>query len=410
MAEGTQPPSPEQDPGYELAMQAVTQMVLMMNRLVTQQPGTDLVPIRDSKQTLASVTGLDVFHPDDKLDAYDRGRVNRTFDIQLVFGRHGFGYTEDNYHHAVLQAPTQAEYQQMDAVIGDMEPGDVLLAEGIGHLYVTQERRRIVDPLAGMPKDARQLVDDQRRQDASTQAAEKRRRHMIELWAYGEKLATARGGIDIVTADVDRLYDYKLAQLFGRTSWQIVSGQDPAEGALRDMVHRDRERMARNTLKDVALSRLDTVQGSEGDRKPRLVLLFGRGHKESLTQLFDEMGLRYRAHDIISSSDQERAAEVGGAVMPLAVRDFTSGLQNVLEFVSGQLIGGVASDANAERHAKERHDRMRMLMDQKGLGRTALAGKPGGVRRGLSRKSTGALGQRPRLQGRGSTTQQTGAQ
>jgi hypothetical protein len=274
-------------------------------------------------------------HHDSLLTADQARRVNEHFDIELYFGRHGFGMQHvagDTLPSHIL--PTQLEYEEAARIIDGLQEGDTLLLEGRGfdrnppdpittralleayevmsrpvpesvHTTLAEAFRSIGYLAINMAAAAKYSASIENLANAQTL----REGYLGDAWLYAHFLAAAKG-VRIRYADYDKYLDDRAAERNGISRSEQVTSTDTSAQLqyLRDL--RGREKVARNTAKDVALEDLppEDTPPPRG-RKPKLAVLYGAFHKDTMIQGFHDMNLDVTAHDMAQSSPEERMRE-----------------------------------------------------------------------------------------------------
>lgn len=292
----------------------------------------ELVPVTYAREAHNILHGTDLVHHNDLLTAPQAARINRHYDIELHLGTHGTGIPKalsavlaGTLHD--LQRPTATEYDAAAAVIETMQPGDVLFTESRGFphqhdsssLLATRQSKVIATP---------ELLERKRAEGS------------ISAWLYAQELAVVKG-IQVVYADYDKFdSDAMKALSEGKTHRQLNHEINDKERALSKRMHGDRELKARNTVKDWALEHLpDEGNKPVQERKPKLVLLFGRAHKEGLEEAFHAIGLDTKSF-MMKSSSHERAATIDAIARQLAQ----------------QLLGRPSPSGHQEENVRTKHE------------------------------------------------------
>ncbi len=300
-------------------------------------------------------------HHDSLLTAEQARRINQHYEIVVAVGRHGFGILNKppGLSH-VKSLPTQREFDSAGNLVEGLDEGDTLFVEERGFSHQPAEMptweelmeyAATFDAVANGPelpmgaKEAagalmtlgrvivaassvfklRKTVHD------SQQAQAVRQEYLASAWTYASLLAGARG-VRVRHADYDLFNDIAASRQLGKDRMQQMMSDD-MEGYLQFLrICRQRELVARNAIKDWALENLppEGAPPPQG-RKPKLVLLFGAAHKDSLIQAFKDMGLEVTVNDLEQSSEEERLAEHGARDMADIFRAIMLIAQNVGE-------------------------------------------------------------------------------
>jgi hypothetical protein len=220
----------------------------------------------------------------------EAGRINDRFDIEVHVGLHGMT-PEDiaGNPNGLYGLPTQEEYDAAAGVVDTMQPGDILFIEGRG--------------FNEQPAKPESPNDDQ-----SLQAD--REEYKIHAWEYAKRLAESKG-IQVAYADHDEYEEEASQNVAGGMYPYMLASPDADERALGERINQQRERKATNTVKDYALDLLPFEEelAKPGERKPKLVLLFGVGHQDNLRNSFAEMGLNATVNSLDYTNDMSERLE-----------------------------------------------------------------------------------------------------
>lgn len=284
---------------------------------------SELVPAADHRQAWNIVHGADLQAHDEQLSLHDAQRINAAFEIEVYFGTHAIGKSDQDYSGNELSLTRDAEYEAAKQVVDGLEPGDTLLIEGFGYeqpgigakqalgmlrsLEVSLGEGREEKLMAAVPSRYIEARDE-----ILGYANAMRQEQSDSAWGYAAFLAASRG-VEVVYADIDGFTTDALKAI----GWpgSSVAGSPMGEDglSLHKRVDGLREQTAVNILKDTALSQLDTgrVKTSELNlRKPKLALLFGVGHSVELSQKISDMGLEASVHEMDMSEFKNRLAAV----------------------------------------------------------------------------------------------------
>jgi hypothetical protein len=224
----------------------------------------------------------------DNLTASEAARINRYFDIEVYVGAHGESAPVKmekiiTAYNKPYSGITQEDYSAFGAVVESMQIGDVLFRESYGFKKQPDEPSFLLSLL-------HQAAGTYRR----GKLEDERKNFGIGTFDYAERLAEINS-IQTVYADYDAFEAEALKTLAHGMDVRAKAYDecDSYAMALAQRVHPNRVRIARNTVKDWALDHLPPAgKKSLRGRKPKLVLLFGAGHREELDQAFRGMGLR----------------------------------------------------------------------------------------------------------------------
>lgn len=283
----------------------------------------ELVPLSYARDAYNVLHGTELRTHTDALTAEQASRINSNYDIEVHVGTHGQapGAHPDNPY-AVITLPTQQEYQEVAAVVAGMQPGDTLFSEGYGFRDQPPEPVMIpnrpttaadgpaVSFFERMFSEHRLALAHELRAAAGRRLEELRRDYKIDAWDYARQLAILKG-VRTVYADHD-IFDDELLDALGQNKdlLRLTTDSNPEERALAERIHVQRERKARNIVKDWALDHLPPKgMPPPNGRKPKLVLLFGGLHKEGLKRAFDDLGLDTKVTVMESSDFHSRTAE-----------------------------------------------------------------------------------------------------
>jgi hypothetical protein len=226
--------------------------------------------------------------------------INAHYSVELYTGTHGHAHdpsldSRDNYY----GKPSPLEYGEAAGVVGGMTPGrDTLLVEHSGFTESYDMAGSNTDnPLAHtMGSYLDTLAEDRRATGA------------VDAFQYALMKARAKG-VQTLSADLDAtgLAEAAAEQGMSADEYHTGSAADPRVVA----VDGKREAAAAKRLFDHALSNIPEGMpvGSTTESKPRLVLLFGGNHSESLGQLFADNGVNVAAH-AMKSDQEQRANEI----------------------------------------------------------------------------------------------------
>ncbi|MGB4759246.1 MAG: hypothetical protein WBP26_04245 [Candidatus Saccharimonadales bacterium] len=280
-------------------------------------PSTELIPMRDVYNAYNIVNWANLSPHNSSLSPEEAERINNTYSIELHLGAHGIPYEEGNDPSSKIARTTEVEYAAVEQLVESMRPGDVLLTElpgfrsqpGKPHLakFETLIRNSHGKTLSDSGKRALREIIQYKEQYVTARrniSETARRQKSIDAWHYAEDLAELKN-IQVVHADADALKLQYLKELekHSRVRHSLVG---KATG-------RSRGYDARNIVKDYALSHPDPqpviVEPNEPARKPRLVVLFGRGHRGELEEAFGEAGLQITTIELENSTHEREHEE-----------------------------------------------------------------------------------------------------
>ncbi len=280
------------------------------NAMAPHTPSTELVPMRNVYDAYNTVNRANLSPHTSELSAEDAERINNTYSIELCVGVHGKIPEEGADPALDISRPSEVEYAAVERLVASMHPGDVLFTERAGFPYQPSESLTSLETLLseghdklpkGLGLTALTGIIEQYRIDRSKELATARQQRSIDAWSYAEGLAEL-GNIRVIRADADRL------------KWQYAKELEKYDPIAYRHTGRAmaglRERDARNTVKDYALTHPDPQPiDTEPARKPRLVVLFGKGHTEGLEDVFAEANLQTTTSELEYSSMDERRRE-----------------------------------------------------------------------------------------------------
>lgn len=280
-------------------------------------------------------------HHDSRLTAEQAREIEKHFDIELHFGRHSFGTLHKppgtlNIH----GLPTQREYDAALHIVSGLQEGDTLFVEARGFSeqppepVTIEQMARLNDAIEEVMRQTPKNIMEMSMLQCATQigratlklmgmarvassaehreqAALIREGYLSSTWTYARLAALAKG-IRVRYADYDRFNDIKVTEHTGKTpTEQMMAPADDISTRLQFLRDaRRREKVARNALKDWAVDNLPPAgTPPPTGRKPKLVLLFGIDHRDSMIQAFKDMGLTITVHDMEKSTDEERTSE-----------------------------------------------------------------------------------------------------
>lgn len=250
----------------------------------------ELVPLTYARRAYNILHGTELQAHGDILTAEQAERINRYYDIELHLGTHATGVPRSLgglYWDAFR--PSASEYDQAAAIVEALRLGDTLFLESHGFTYQPESSSQIDERLST------QQELEQRRREGS-----------ISAWRYAEGLAALKG-IPIVYADHDAFEKDSLRDLTnGKGMRELGRSSNEEERLLYERMNHQRELKACNTVKDWALNHLpldDTA--AYGSGKPKLVVVFGRAHKQGLEEAFSNLGLDAKTI-LMRSSGEER--------------------------------------------------------------------------------------------------------
>jgi hypothetical protein len=279
--------------------------------------------------------GTELRHHNDELTPAEAARINEYYDIEVYVGTHGqprggidefLGDSQvlktpgERKAFELLTLPTPEEYDAAAAVVDTMRPGDVLFIEqagfeshpdapppppeaALGAETVHDLPKALLKALIGeMAVNVWQKWADSRRQWAEEGRAER----VIDAWEYAKQLAAIKG-IRTVYADYDA---FELASVAakGKSDIELALSPDKNDQAEGRRIVTDRSRKARNTVKDWAREHLPPEGVPPPERKPKLVILYGKEHGEDFQQGFNELGLNAKITVLKSTDNVTRAA------------------------------------------------------------------------------------------------------
>lgn len=269
---------------------------------------SELVPLTYTRSAFNTLHGTELEHHSSLLSQEQAEQINRQYDIEVYVGVHGLVPKDTDPEIPLQHRPTQQEYEAVAAVVDSLQPGDTLFVET--HGYYKPSYAPLVTPEAGLPDS---LVHSVRQE-----LEELRRNSKIDAWAYAEWLASLKG-IPVVYADCDAFDDDAFRGVTqGRGMGELMrTASTESDHALKEDMHRQRERTARNIIKDWALAHPRPEVGiTPEDRKPKLVLLFGIWHKEGLDEVFTASGLQARIIEMQSTNKRsDRLGEPVGQML-----------------------------------------------------------------------------------------------
>jgi hypothetical protein len=345
---------------------------------------SELVPLSYAREAYNALHGTELQTHNDALTAEQAARINNHFDIELHLGTHGLASGEQSYDpYALIALPTQQEYKEAAAVVEGLRPGDTLFIEGYGFNSQPPEPVQVPDRLPLTTEKGSTFAQRMFGQLALTMAhemkAEARRgleqeRHdyKISAWDYARQLAALKG-VRTVVADHDVFEDQSLRALSkGRGLMELMRSPNKEDQALAERMHAQRERRARNMLKDWALDHLppEGSPAQEGGHKPKLALLFGGAHREGLEQSFNDIGLKAEV-TVMKSTD------VQGRVGEQVVRVMSNAMAALMPSLIGAAGGSLAPVESPQNTADRQRTALRAAQANRGLQSTRFKGDLG---------------------------------
>jgi len=251
----------------------------------------ELVSLSHDRSAWNSLQGLETRHHDDKLTAEQAANINRSFDVFVVPVRHGYGTDIDPNAIENGNAPSHESYLQVEEIIDEMRPGDVLFAEGVG-LFLEAEQahqlmgKEIADAVDRFKNNEATDIDRARIKKQLRLLQEQSLNYEIDSIEYGWRYAYLHG-VDVVFADADAYELERIGAVVGH------DGQDelgrPVDHRHREQVDEMRERRAVNTVKDTAVDRLNLRPAHAA--KVKFALIFGSEHGGGLLDKFKNLGI-----------------------------------------------------------------------------------------------------------------------
>jgi len=287
------------------------------------RPSTELVPRSYAREGYNVLHKTELKTHTDALTADQAERINDNYDIEIYVGVHGRALKDGPKSGLDLIAlPTQEEYDEVAAVVGSMHPGDTLFIEGYGFARQPSEPVRLSELLPDVAEQeshdaalrafgelALSMVAELERYSRA-QLEQQRNEYAIGAWQYAYELAELKG-VQTIFADHDA-FEHKSFRALnkGREPQELLTSSTEDDQGLLERLDAQRERTARNMIKDWALDHLPADDAAlPSDRKSKLVLLFGAAHKEGLRQAFADIGLDANVTAMKRTSNQERASE-----------------------------------------------------------------------------------------------------
>lgn len=310
-------------------------------------------------------------HHDSFITPEQAAAINQHYDVELVVGTHGFGVrNKPEDMPASLGMTTQREYQEVWSVIDSLEEGDTLFVEGQGFDFqpedpitmqqleafknmaetgqeMSQASRyefervmaQALQGIGGFLLQAGTMVKVAKSMENLVQAEQVREHYLSSAWTYARLLAAAKG-VRVRFADFDYYDAMQEQQRTGKDASTTMMSDDLGDQLNFLKSARRRDVAARNLLKDDAIAHLPpTGTPPPTGRKPKLVLLYGRAHKDHVTEVFDELGLHVASvRELEGSTPNERLQEH-------FVRDFMPIYQRVMRelvpYMMTQLAGSL---------------------------------------------------------------------
>lgn len=304
--------------------------------------GTELVPLDYDRAAFNTIHNTQLEAHNDALTVRQSELINRHYQIDIYVGTHGAFDVETG-----KQDTLDSEYDAAAAVVEGMKEGDTLFLEGT-NFYEPFE-----SPLPQEPKDdfGRGVMETMSalggvdymskirdvRQAHLDWLNEQRRLRQIDPWSYAGHLAL-RKGISVVRADYDAFETQKAKGVgYNDPTKNSYAGEDGVH--VNGRFYGDRENKSRNVMKDYALEHM-SWQAPAPDDKPRLVMLYGRAHKEGLKRAYDELRLEATIHDLPNDPERELAftALLGKGMMRsvMAGAEKTGGKNSLAKLKSGR--------------------------------------------------------------------------
>lgn len=273
---------------------------------------SEIMTLHESRKALNTIYNLELPYHGSFITPEQAEAINTKFDIELHLGIHGIARSKARQHRSfddIFDEPTQKEYDAAKDVVMGMRSCDVLFTECFNFPEASD---KFLDDLRlrqealkqfrfGLLPSFMSLKMEGDRQKLLRQNEHARQKKEISSFVYAKNLAGARGN-RILYADIDKIDVANLRGITGDPNWKLG-----VKDALDFRVHRLREQRAPNIVKDYAIDNLWHAEPSS-EIKPRLILMFGKNHKEGLIEAFDELGLNIKVFDMESSTYDEKMA------------------------------------------------------------------------------------------------------
>lgn len=230
-----------------------------------------------------------------RLSADEAALLREQYEFKLFVGAH-FGVVSRDTPAA--NRPTQQEYRQIEQLIADMKPGDILCAEGYG-----------LDPNA--PMLTADVIDTLEKRDTDVRARiaagldTLRGNYCISLWDYAWHLAALKGA-KTVLADHNSHEAEALSEHVGKPLPALLASADSEDQKAAAIVQSQRETRAYNTVIDNVLA---CSSGTQLQDKRYAVLMYGASHRDGIRALFEESSLPVNVLQMDYSSMESRIIE-----------------------------------------------------------------------------------------------------
>lgn len=229
--------------------------------------------------------------------------LNATYDFALYLGAHK---DEAAPNVSFYLRVNKTDYEQIDQMVGSLQPGDALFVENLG--YTKGEERLTAELIEERLRDREDAAEVRTKLRGTLD--ELRQTYQINAWDYAIHLA-ALEGVHTEYVDLDEIAREAVVPA-GDISTLRALKRSPNPTDRENIAKMDqlREEAAFATVLDWArTSPAATNPPLQGARKTRAVMLYGRGHKNGLEELFATSGLQCTTNMLIDASLGQAADE-----------------------------------------------------------------------------------------------------